>query len=61
MTDLLFGGLERCRVIKLLIQFFFIIPLEVFKEYFFKYSSTLYGKGWGTCAAVNENYLNMND
>lgn len=47
-------------MIKLLTQFF-IIPLEVFKEYFFKYSSTLCGKGWGTCATVNEGYLNMND
>lgn len=57
MTDLLFG---ESRAIKLLIQFS-IIPIEVFKEYFFKYSSTLCGKGWGTCAAVNEGYLNMND
>lgn len=57
MTDLLFTG---SRVIKLLIQFS-IIPIQVFKEYFFKNSSTLCGKGWGTCAAVNEGYLNMND
>lgn len=57
MTDLLF---RESRAIKLLIQFS-IIPMQVFRKYFFKYCSTLCGKGWGTCAAVNEGYLNMND